>query len=88
MLIQLKDATPEQIVTLHHKIGDDGEFREVVYRREADGPVRYPYNVPVTRLRTVQGHAGQFPRYDCGGEFRDPGEADGRTIVRTERGLL
>ena len=79
-MVAFRDVPPGQVVIVRDKIGDNGEFREVVYCREEDGPTRHAYNVPVTRLRTMQGHTGQKPRYDSGPiACRDPGEADGRT---------
>lgn len=77
----MKDAAPGELMLVQHKIGDDGEVREILYRREPDRPTRYPYTVPTTRLRTMQGHAGAKPRYDSGPVcISDPGESDGRTV--------
>lgn len=89
----LKDCDPGEIVFTTERMGDDRnsmEVREVFYIRDPERPYRYPHNVPVALLGMVQGDvdceeweaiAPRFMRIS--GPSRDPGEADGRTIVQS-----
>lgn len=82
MTIQMKDWPIGAPMLVQHPMPPDGEVREILYVREPDGPVRYDYNVRICRLLTLQGHKNSDPRYRAGPRVcRDPGEADGRTVV-------
>jgi hypothetical protein len=82
MSVQMKDWPIGTPMLVQHPMPPDGEVREILYVREADGPVHYDYNVRVCRLLTLQGHKNSDPRYRGGPRpCRDPGEADGRTVV-------
>ena len=81
--MELKNAKEGERVFLREPYDD--EVRETHYIRRSDSiSVRYPNNVPVARVRTIQGdplHEGAA-RYDTGEHFTtDPGEADGRVPV-------
>jgi hypothetical protein len=60
------------------------EQRWTVYQRR-DGSVIYPNNVPVFRIRCVQGVPGERPRYLREGGSLYPSEAHGMTPVEDLR---
>lgn len=80
--MHLKDISPGYLALVQHRM-PDGSIREILYVREQERPgLLYDYDVPICRIRVMQGQAGHAPRYDTGIQFcRDPGEADGRTVV-------
>lgn len=83
--MRVADVEAGRIFLVREWFGDDRnnmEVRETFYIRDPDDQCRYPHNVRVARLATIQGSTddGSPPRY-CGvlpEPCRDPGEMDGR----------
>lgn len=93
--MNLKDAPIGTRVFTSERMDDgrgDCEVRETHYIRREDGECRYPHDVKIARVRTIQGDPNAVmlpgdteepkPRYDSGEHYCvDPGEADGRVPV-------
>ena len=83
--MKLNDAVPGSTVYTQECMGDDRsgmEIREVFYLVDQPRQCR-EHHVAVALLGIIQGEKGLAPRYvRVGKPCRDPGEADGRVVVR------